>query len=76
MIKLILILITLTAFARPSYAFFPVLVSHQTEVVDTFISANGSESFSYTVLGFFIGFFSWVLFLLPLFLLLMPNKSF
>lgn len=57
MIKLTLILITLTAFARMSYAFFPVLVSHQTEVVDTFISANGSESFSYTVLGFFIGFF-------------------
>ncbi len=73
--KLILLLITLTTFMNVSYASFPVTDIVQTEVVESAAIIYVSESASYMILGFFIGFFSWVLLFLPLFLLFIPNKS-
>ena len=74
--KLILILITLTTFTNVSYASFPVTETVQTEVVESATIINAPESAAYMVLGFFVGFFSPFLLLLPLLLLFVPNKSF
>ena len=74
--KLILILITLTTLTNVSYASFPVNEILQTEVVESATIINWPESIAYMILGFFVGFFSFVLFFLPLLLLYVPNQSF
>ena len=74
--KLLLLLITLTTFMNVSYASFPVTETAQTEVVESATIINAPESAAYMLLGFFVGFFSWFLVLLPLLLLFVPNKSF
>ncbi len=74
--KLILILITLTTLTNVSYASYPVTESLQTEIIENATILNTPESSLYMILGFFVGFFSWFLLLLPLLLLFVPNKSF
>jgi len=74
--KLILILITLTTLTNVSYASFPVTESLQTEIIENATILNTPESSLYMILGFFVGFFSFVLLFLPLLLLYVPNKSF
>ena len=74
--KLLLLLITLTTFTNVSYASFPVVEKEQTEIVESVTTTNTPESTAYMILGFFVGFFSFVLFFLPLLLLYVPNKSF
>jgi len=74
--KLIRLLITLTALANVSYASFPVVEKEQTEIAESVTANNTLESTIYMILGFFVGFFSFVLFFLPLLLLYVPNKSF
>ncbi len=74
--KLLLLLITLTTFTNVSYASFPVTENTQTEVVATIEKIQSPESVLYMMLGFFVGFFSWFLVLIPLLLLFVPNKSF
>ena len=75
--KLILItLTTLITLTNVSYASFPVAENIQTEIVENVAIINAPESSVYMLLGFFVGFFSWVLVLLPLLLLFIPNKSF
>ena len=78
--KLLLLLIALTTLTNVSYASFPVTVTVQTEVFENATIINAPESstymIGYMILGFFVGFFSWVLLLLPLLLLFVPNKSF
>jgi hypothetical protein len=61
-----------------SYASFPVVEIEQTEIVEsvTTTNTNTPESIAYMILGFFVGFFSFVLFFLPLLLLYVPNQSF
>ena len=61
-----------------SYASFPVVEIEQTEIVEsvTTTNTNTPESIVYMILGFFVGFFSFVLFFLPLLLLYVPNQSF
>ena len=74
--KLLLLLIALTTLTNVSYASFPITEKVQTEVVESAAIINSPESIAYMILGFFVGFFSFVLFFLPLFLLYVPNKSF
>ena len=74
--KLLLLLITLVTLTNVSYASFPVAENIQTEIVENATIINAPESSSYMLLGFFVGFFSWFLVLLPLLLLFVPNKSF
>ena len=74
--KLILLLIALTTFMNVSYASFPVTETVQTEIVESATIINSPESIAYMILGFFVGFFSFVLFFLPLLLLYVPNQSF
>ena len=74
--QLILLLITLTTLSNVSYASFPVAENTQTEIIENTTLINSPESTAYMILGFFVGFFSFVLFFLPLFLLYVPNKSF
>ena len=74
--KLLLLLITLTTLSNVSYASFPVAENTQTEIVENATIINAPESSAYMLLGFFVGFFSWFLVLLPLLLLFVPNKSF
>ena len=74
--KLLLLLITLTTLSNVSYASFPVAENTQTEIIENTTLINSPESTAYMILGFFVGFFSFVLFFLPLFLLYVPNKSF
>ena len=74
--KLLLLLIVLTTLTNVSYASFPVVEIEQTEIVESVTTTNTPESTAYMILGFFVGFFSWVLLLLPLLLLFVPNKSF
>ena len=74
--KLILILITLTTLTNVSYASFPVTESLQTEIIENATILNTPESSLYMILGFIVGFFSFVLLFLPLLLLYVPNKSF
>jgi hypothetical protein len=61
-----------------SYASFPVVEIEQTEIVEsvTTTNTNTPEYIAYMILGFFVGFFSFVLFFLPLLLLYVPNQSF
>ena len=73
LITLIIALITLT---NVSYASFPITESLQTEIIENATIINSPESTAYMILGFFVGFFSFVLFFLPLLLLYVPNKSF
>ena len=74
--QLILLLVTLTILTNVSYASFPVAENTQTEIIENTTLINSPESTAYMILGFFVGFFSFVLFFLPLFLLYVPNKSF
>ena len=74
--KLVLLLIALTTLSNVSYASFPVAENTQTEIIENTTLINSPESTAYMILGFFVGFFSFVLFFLPLFLLYVPNKSF
>ena len=74
--KLLLLLITLSTLSNVSYASFPVAENTQTEIIENTTLINSPESTAYMILGFFVGFFSFVLFFLPLFLLYVPNKSF
>ena len=74
--KLILLLITLITLTNVSYASFPVAENTQTEIIENATIINSPESIAYMILGFFVGFFSFVLFFLPLLLLYVPNKSF
>ena len=74
--KLVLLLIALTTLTNVSYASFPITEKVQTEVVESAAIINSPEDIAYMILGFFVGFFSFVLFFLPLFLLYVPNKSF
>ena len=74
--KLLFLLITLTTLTNVSYASFPVNEILQTEIIENDTIINSPESIAYMILGFFVGFFSFVLFFLPLFLLYVPNKSF
>ena len=74
--KLLFIFFTLITFTNVSYASFPVAENTQTEIVENATIINAPESSAYMLLGFFVGFFSWFLVLLPLLLLFVPNKSF
>ena len=74
--KLLLLLITLITLANVSYASFPVTENVQTEIIENTTILNAPDSTAYMILGFFVGFFSWFLLLLPLLLLFVPNKSF
>jgi hypothetical protein len=74
--KLLLLLITLTTLTNISYASFPVTIDTQIQVVENSEINNSPDSSVYMILGFFVGFFSWFLILLPLLLLFVPNKSF
>jgi hypothetical protein len=74
--KLLLLLIALTTLTNVSYASFPITENVQTEVVESAAIINSPESIAYMILGFFVGFFSFVLFFLPLLLLYVPNQSF
>ena len=75
--KLLLLLITITTLTNVSYASFPITETVKTEVVESATIINSPESIAYMILGFFVGFFSFVLFFLPLLLLLyVPNQSF
>ena len=74
--KLVLLLIALTTLTNVSYASFAITEKVQTEVVESAAIINSPESIAYMILGFFVGFFSFVLFFLPLLLLYVPNKSF
>ena len=74
--KLLLLLIVLTTLTNVSYASFPVTENVQTEIIENTTILNAPESSAYMILGFFVGFFSWFLLLLPLLLLFVPNKSF
>ena len=74
--KLTLLLIALTTLTNASYASFPITENVQTEVVESAAIINSPESIAYMILGFFVGFFSFVLFFLPLLLLYVPNQSF
>ena len=74
--KLTLLLIALTTLTNVSYASFPITENVQTEVVERAAIINSPESIAYMILGFFVGFFSFVLFFLPLLLLYVPNQSF
>ena len=66
--KLTLLLIALTTLTNVSYASFPITENVQTEVVESAAIINSPESIAYMILGFFVGFFSFVLFFLPLLL--------
>ncbi len=74
--KLTLLLIALTTLTNVSYASFPITENVQTEVVESAAIINSPESIAYMILGFFVGFFSFVLFFSPLLLLYVPNQSF
>jgi len=74
--RIILLLIMLTTITNVSYASFPVTENTQTEIIENSTIINAPDSSAYMILGFFVGFFSWFLLLLPLLLLFVPNKSF
>jgi glucan phosphoethanolaminetransferase (alkaline phosphatase superfamily) len=74
--KILLLLITLTTLANVSYASFHVAENTHAEIIENATIINAPESSAYMLLGFFVGFFSWFLLLLPLLLLFVPNKSF
>ena len=74
--RIILLLIMLTTITNVSYASFPVTENTQTEIIENSTIINAPDSSAYMILGFFVGFFSWFLVLLPLLLLFVPNKSF
>ena len=74
-IKLLLLLITLTTLTNVSYASFPVTEDVKTELIENKDVTSPRESVALIALGFFLGLFSPVLFLLPLLLLFIPNKS-
>jgi len=59
-----------------SYASFPVTIDAKIEVIKDFNINNSVDDYKYILLGFFVGFFSWFLLLLPLLLLFVPNKGF
>ena len=71
--KLILLFITLTTFTNGSYASFPVMET--TASIELLKTSIPSDSVIYFILGFFVGLLSWVLLLLPLLLLFVPNKK-
>ena len=73
---LLFIFFTLITFTNVSYASFPVAENTYTEIIENATIINAPESSSYMLLGFFVGFFSWFLVLLPLLLLFVPNRSF
>ena len=75
--RIIFLLITLTTIANVSYASFPVLENVQQDSVkySEIATSSDPEDDIYSVLGFFVGLFSWVL-ILPLLFLFHPNKSF
>ena len=73
--KLLLLLIILTTLTNVSYASFPVTEDVQTEFIENKDVTSPRESVALIALGFFLGLFSPVLFLLPLLLLFIPNKS-
>ena len=59
-----------------SYASFPVAEDLQIEIIEYTKISNSPDSTAYMILGFLVGFFSVLLFFLPLLLLFVPNKSF
>tara|TARA_B100001250_G_scaffold275655_1_gene238127 strand:+ start:168 stop:473 length:306 start_codon:yes stop_codon:yes gene_type:complete len=74
--RLFFLLIILIKINNISYASFPVTIDTKIEVVEDSNVNNSIDDYKYILLGFFVGFFSWFLLLLPLLLLFVPNKGF
>ena len=76
--RIFFFLFMLTAISNFSYASFPVLENVKQDSIKYSTTAAFSESevIIYYVLGFIVGFLSFILFFLPLFFLFSPNKAF